>query len=248
MNNAKEYIYGLHPVFEALEEGEEFEKVFIQSNINNDNVKKLTKLLIEREIPFQKVPIQKLNRISRKNHQGIIAKISPIIFHKIADVIPQLYEDGKTPLILVLDQITDTRNLGAISRTAECAGVNAILVPSANTAQLSADAIKSSAGALLKIPICRSKNMDNDVDYLKDSGLKIIAASEKAQNLYTELSYSLPCALVMGSEGKGISKSILQKCDELAMIPLMGDIKSLNVSVATGIILYEILNQRKGNE
>jgi 23S rRNA (guanosine2251-2'-O)-methyltransferase len=247
MTNNKDYIYGFHPVQEALNEGEEFEKVFIQSNLKSENLRDLIKLLIEREIPFQKVPIQKLSRITRKNHQGIIAKISPIIFHKITDVIPDLYQEGKIPFILVLDQITDTRNLGAISRTAECAGINAILIPSTNTAQLSADAIKSSAGALLKIPLCRSKNLDQDVLFLKESGLNIFAASEKASKDYTEVDYTEPCAIVMGSEGKGISQSILENCNELISIPLLGEIKSLNVSVASGIILYEAVNQRIKN-
>ena len=190
------------------------------------------------------MPLEKINRLTRKNHQGVFAFISPIDFHNIEDVIPTLFEEGKNPLILVLDRITDVRNFGAIARTAECAGVNAILIPEHNAAAINADAIKTSVGALHKITVCRTWNLKLSLQFLKDSGLQLIACTEKTQDDMYKLDYSPPTAIIVGSEEDGVSAEFLRMCDAKAKIPMIGKIASLNVSVATGVILYEAIRQR----
>jgi 23S rRNA (guanosine2251-2'-O)-methyltransferase len=237
-------IYGLHPVLEALEEGKEFDKVFMLNGSPNPQIRELKAKLFERGVFVKFVPLQKLNRLTSKNHQGVAAFISPIEFYDIENLLPQLFEEGKTPFILALDSITDIRNLGAITRTAECAGVDAILVPMNHMASINADAIKSSAGALLKVPICRTMNFNKSIKYLQDSGLKIVAATEKGNQAYDEIEYTEPCTIVMGSEDVGIDKDLLKISDHLAVLPMKGEIQSLNVSVATGIMLYEVVKQR----
>jgi 23S rRNA (guanosine2251-2'-O)-methyltransferase len=237
-------IYGLHPVLEALEEGKEFDKVFMLNGSPNPQIRELKAKLFERGVFVKFVPLQKLNRLTSKNHQGVAAFISPIEFYDIENLLPQLFEEGKTPFILALDSITDIRNLGAITRTAECAGVDAILVPMNHMASINADAIKSSAGALLKVPICRTMNFNKSIKYLQDSGLKIVAATEKGNQAYDEIEYNEPCTIVMGSEDVGIDKDLLKISDHLAVLPMKGEIQSLNVSVATGIMLYEVVKQR----
>ena len=240
-------IYGVHPIMEALEDGKEFDKVFMLNASNNPQLKELKAKLFERGVYVKFVPQQKLNRLTTKNHQGVAAFISPIDFYDIEMLLPELYEQGKTPFLLALDSITDIRNLGAITRTAECAGVDAIIVPMNHMASINADAIKSSAGALLKIPICRTRNFYKSIKFLKDSGIKIVAATEKGSEPYDKVSFTEPCAIVMGSEDVGIDKDILTIADHLAVLPMKGEIQSLNVSVATGIMLYEGLKQRLSN-
>jgi 23S rRNA (guanosine2251-2'-O)-methyltransferase len=189
--------------------------------------------------------MEKLNRITRQNHQGVVAMISEITYQKIEAILPMVYEQGKTPLVVMLDHITDVRNLGAIARTAECSGVDAILIPEKGSAQVNQDAIKTSAGALYKVPVCRYNSSKEIITFLKSSGLKIVAATEEASSDYTDIEMTQPVALILGSEESGISAELLKISDELIRIPIFGDIQSLNVSVAAGVIIYEILRQRK---
>ncbi len=240
----KNIIFGIRTVIEAVESGKNFEKIYIRKSKNSDLQNQLLILLRKRRIPYQFVPIEKLNRISKKNHQGVLAFISEIEYQQITNIIPLLYEQGKTPFILILDQVTDVRNFGAIARTAECAGVDAILIPTKRTAQINSDAIKTSAGALHSIPVCRTMNLEKDIKYLKECGLKIYGASEKSNTLYTQVNFKTPFAIVMGSEDKGISKEILKQTDEKIKIPILGKIQSLNVSAAAAVMCYEALKQR----
>jgi len=237
-------IFGIRPVIEAIKSGKEIDKILIQTGLKGESSWELRKLTTELQIPMQYVPLEKLNKITQKNHQGIICFISEIAYQPLENILPMIFEKGKTPLILILDRITDVRNFGAITRTAECAGVDAIVIPSKGAASINADAVKTSAGAIYKIPICREENLKKTIDFLKNSGLQIIACSEKSDNLYFNASYKLPCAIILGSEDDGISPEYLKKADHVVSIPLIGEIESLNVSVASGIILYEALKQR----
>ncbi len=245
--DTSDYIFGIRPTIEAIKSGKEVEKILIQTGINGELFGELNRLIKEYKIPTQYVPIEKLNRITGKNHQGIIAFVSPIAFHEIESIIPTLFEQGKTPLILILDRITDIRNFGAITRTAECSGVNAIIVPTRGAAQINSDALKTSAGALFKIPVCREENLKNTIDFLKESGIQIVACTEKTNDYYYNIDYNAPTAIIMGSEEDGISPEYLKKSDFKGKIPLMGEIGSLNVSVACGIMLYEAVRQRQIN-
>jgi 23S rRNA (guanosine2251-2'-O)-methyltransferase len=200
--------------------------------------------LKEYAVPYQFVPLEKLNRITRKNHQGVVAYISPVAFYRIEDILPGIYEQGETPFVLMLDRVTDVRNFGAILRTAECSGVHAVVIPSRNTAQLNSGTVKSSAGAIFKVPICRSDNLKVTLDYLKQSGLSVVAATEKASVVCYDTDLTGPVALLLGSEGEGISEEYLKKADIRVKIPLLGEIESLNVSVAAGVLMYEIVRQR----
>ena len=240
----KNFIFGIRPIIEAVEAGKTIDKLFIQKGLHNDLFAELWKLVRLKRINYKHVPLEKINRLTRKNHQGVFAFISPIDFHNIEDVVPALYEQGKNPLILVLDRITDVRNFGAIARTAECAGVDAILIPEQNAAAINADAIKTSAGALHNITVCRTWNLKLALQFLKDSGIQLVACTEKTQdNMYTP-NYTPPTAIIMGSEEDGVSPEFLKMCDSRAKIPMSGKIASLNVSVATGVILYEVIRQR----
>ncbi|HHZ64129.1 MAG TPA: 23S rRNA (guanosine(2251)-2'-O)-methyltransferase RlmB [Flavobacteriales bacterium] len=237
-------IFGIRPVIEALNSGKEIERIFVQKGLQGENAQSLLQLLKQRRISYQLVPIEKLNRVTRKNHQGVVCLMSPITYSTVEDVLPFVYEKGETPFILILDGITDVRNFGAITRTAECAGVHAIVIPEKGGAQINSDAIKTSAGALHKIPICRVQSLVKAIEFLKSSGLKIVACTEKGNKEIHYLKYNDPVALVMGSEKDGISDACLRIADEIASIPIKGEIGSLNVSVATGIALYEVLRQR----
>jgi 23S rRNA (guanosine2251-2'-O)-methyltransferase len=237
-------IYGIRPVIETIKAGKEVDKVFIQKGLQGEHFAELFALLREYEIPYQHVPIEKLNRITRKNHQGILAFVSAIIYQPIEEIIQSIFEKGENPLILILDRITDVRNFGAIARTAECAGVHAILIPMQGGAQINADAMKTSAGALNNIPVSRSKNLGNTIDFLKNSGLQIAAATEKTDNYYYDIDMSVPTAIIMGSEEDGVSPAYLKKTDHKVRIPIMGTTESLNVSVATGILVFEAVKQR----
>jgi 23S rRNA (guanosine2251-2'-O)-methyltransferase len=239
------FIYGIRPVIEAIKSGKEIEKLLIQKGLRGEGFKELHGFIREFDIPFQFVPIEKLNRTTRQNHQGIIAYISEISYQKLDYIIPFIYEQGRSPLILVLDRITDVRNLGAIARTAECAGVDALLLPVKGSAQVNEIAVKTSAGALYKIPLCRCPNLKESILFMRNSGLKIIAATEKAATDYTKTDFRQPLALIVGSEEDGVSDEFIKMADELIRIPLHGEIASLNVSVATGILLYEMLRQRE---
>ena len=240
-------IFGLRPVIEAIRSGKEIDRLFVQSGLKSELFSEMMGLLKAHNIVHQYVPIEKLNRLTAKNHQGVVGFISSITYQKIQDVLPAVFEEGKMPLILILDRITDVRNFGAIARTAECSGVDAIVIPIRGGAQINADAIKTSTGALHKIPVCREENLKSVIDYLRESGLQVIACTEKTNDMYYQHDYSLPVAIILGSEEDGISPEYLNCADAHAKIPLMGEIRSLNVSVAAGIILYEAVRQRLAN-
>ncbi|MFV0290387.1 MAG: 23S rRNA (guanosine(2251)-2'-O)-methyltransferase RlmB [Mangrovibacterium sp.] len=236
-------IFGIRAIIEAINSGKQIEKVLLKRG-QGELYKELFDTIKAHGVPCQHVPIEKLNKITMKNHQGAIAFVSPITFDNIETLLPTLYEEGKNPFILVLDQITDVRNFGAIVRTAECAGVHAIIVPEKGAASINADAMKTSAGALHLVPICRSKDLKGSVRFLQESGLKVVAASEKAKDSYSQVDYTTPVAIVMGSEEFGISEEIIRLSDCLVQIPILGQIQSLNVSVAAGLLSYEVVRQR----
>lgn len=240
----KNYIYGIRSIIEAIESGEEIDKILIRNNLNGELYKELSDLIKKRDIPVQRVPEEKLNRITRKNHQGTIAFISPVRYYKLEDLVTTLYEEGSIPFFIVLDGITDTGNFGAIARTATCAGVDAIVIPEKGSVSVTPASIKTSAGALFHIPVCRCKSVREAIKLLKENGIKIVGASEKASELYTKTDFTVPVAIVMGAEDTGISQDALKMCDELVSIPMMGDVASLNVSVAAGVMMYEAVMQR----
>lgn len=240
----KEMIFGIRAVIEAIQAGKEIDKILVRRDMTSDLSKELFTAIENRIIPVQKVPLEKLNRITTKNHQGVIAFISPVIFQRIEDIIPLVYEEGRNPLVVVLDGVTDVRNFGAIARTCECAGVDAIIIPARGGAAINADAVKTSAGALMNIPVCREENLRDALKFLANSGLKLVAATEKAAESYTKASLTEPVAILMGSEDEGIAPEHLRLCDSLVRIPILGKIQSLNVSVAAGILIYETVRQR----
>ncbi len=239
------YIFGIRPILEVLEEGKIPEKVLIQKGLEGSTFQKLFQIIREKEIPFQVVPQEKLNRITRKNHQGVIAWIAEIEYHKLEMLLPEIYEKGETPLLVLLDKITDVRNLGAIARSAECAGAHAIVMGEKSSAPVNADAIKTSSGALTRIPVCKERDLMETIAFLKESGIQTVACTEKADNNLYESKLTGPLAIIMGSEEKGISKACLTMADHKISIPQRGQIGSLNVSVAAGIVLFEVLRQRE---
>ena len=240
----KDLIFGVHAVIEAIQAGKEIDKILIRRDMTNELSRELLAALQGIEVPVQKVPIEKLNKITMKNHQGIIAFISPVAYQRIEDIIPGIYEEGRMPFIVVLDGVTDVRNFGAIARTCECAGVDAIVVPLKGGSALNGDAVKTSAGALMKIPVCREQSLTNALKFIQSSGIKLIAATEKSSQNYTEVAMTEPVCLVMGSEDDGVSPENLRICNEMIRIPLLGTIESLNVSVAAGVLMYEVVRQR----
>lgn len=242
--NKSDFIFGIRTVIEAIEAGKSIDKVLIKKDLNGELARELFAKIKEYGIVTQRVPVEKLNRITMKNHQGVVGLLSPITYIKLEQIVPTLYENGVVPFIVLLDGITDTRNFGAIARTAECAGIDTIVIPERNSVSVNADAVKTSAGALLHIPICRETKIVDAIRYLKDYGFNIIGATEKGTETYTDPDYTVPTALVMGAEDKGISDEVLRLCDNLAAIPLVGNIGSLNVSVAAGIMMYEGVRQR----
>lgn len=236
--------FGIRAIMEAIESGKEIEKLMIQGGLRGELYHEFFQLIKLHDIRYQNVPLQALNRITRKNHQGVIAYLSPITYQNIENIVPMLYEQGKNPFLLLLDRITDVRNFGAISRTAECSGVDAIVVPSRGGAAINEDAIKTSAGALHKINVSRVDNLKDTMQFLKDSGIKIFGVSEKADNNYYEEDFTGPTAVMLGSEEDGISEAYMKYLDGFVKIPMAGSIESLNVSVAGGIIMFEVLKQR----
>jgi 23S rRNA (guanosine2251-2'-O)-methyltransferase len=240
-----EIIFGIRAVIEAIQAGKTVDKILLKKDLQGDVVKELFAILTQYQIPLQRVPIERLNRITRKNHQGVIAFVSAVAYHRLEDVIPFVFEQGADPFIVLLDGITDVRNFGAIARTCECAGVHAIVIPSKESVSVNADAMKTSAGALNVIPVCKEKSINLAIRFLKDCGLTVIAASEKGAKYYTEVSFTGPVAIVMGAEDTGVSFENLRICDEIVKIPLFGTIGSLNVSVAASILVYEGIRQRQ---
>ncbi|MFN6944250.1 MAG: 23S rRNA (guanosine(2251)-2'-O)-methyltransferase RlmB [Cytophagaceae bacterium] len=243
-NDKKDVIFGIRPVIEAINSGREIERIYIQKELNSLLLNELVLLARQQQLPVVRVPLEKLNKITRKVHQGVVCFLSAIQYASLDNIISETYRQGKTPLLLILDRITDVRNFGAIARTAECLGVNGIIIPSRGSAQITGDAVKTSAGALNYIPICREDNLKNTIDYLKNNGIRIVGCTEKTESPAFAIDMKVPVAIIMGSEEDGISPEYLKKCDYTVKLPMAGKVGSLNVSVATGMVLYEIARQR----
>ena len=239
-----DYIYGLRAVMEAIEAGKEIDKLFIAKDLQGDLAAQLIGLAKQYHVVMQRVPMERINRITRKNHQGVLALMSAITYHRLDHIVPELYEAGLLPFIVILDGITDVRNFGAIARTCECAGVDAIVIPEHGSVSVGGDAIKTSAGALHHIPVCRVGSTAWAVKFLKENGYRVAAVTEKSEMSYVDGDYTGPVALVMGAEDTGISEGALAQCDTRVGIPMFGNIGSLNVSVAAGIMIYEVVHQR----
>jgi len=233
--------FGVQPVLETLRSGKEIERLFIQRELGMNEIVRLAE---SRQIAIHRVPLEKLNRLTRKNHQGVVCFLSPINYAPIHNVLAQVYEEGKVPLLLLLDRVTDVRNFGAIVRTAECAGVHAVIVPSKGGAMINADAMKTSSGALNYMPICRVESLADTVRYLLDSGLQCVACTEKSSKPLYETDFTNPTVIIMGSEEDGISPELLELANARVAIPLLGQVESLNVSAAASVILYEAVRQR----
>jgi 23S rRNA (guanosine2251-2'-O)-methyltransferase len=244
VNEQSDFIFGLRPLIEAIKAGKSIDKVLMQNGLKGEIYSELKPMLKENNIPFQQVQPNRLSKYTNKNHQGIVAFISPITFHKLGDIIPQIYEQGEIPLFIILDRITDVRNFGAIVRSAECAGVHAIIVPEVGAAKIGNDATKTSAGAIFNIPICKEKTLYNTLKFLHNSGIQTVGCTEKGDKNYFDIDLTIPTAIVMGSEEDGISSGVLENVNHKALIPINGKTESLNVSVAAGIITYDVIRQR----
>ncbi len=242
--NPEDYIYGIRTIIEAVEANRSINKILIQQGLAGDLLRELKQVLKGTQISYQSVPGQKLNRVTNKNHQGAIAFLSPIEYQQIEDVLPALYEKGRTPFIYILDRVTDVRNMGAIVRSAECNGVDVVILPSRGSAMINADAVKTSTGALHKVPICRSFNLKFTIQYLKESGVSVVACTEKTNDLLTKTELTGPVAIIMGSEEDGVSPEYLKMCDKKVKIPMFGTIESLNVAISASIVMYEVNRQR----
>lgn len=239
-----QYLFGMHPVLEAVKAGKKFEKVLLKQGLEGPQFRELMELLKTNEIPFQFVPAERLNRAVRGSHQGVLAYISQIEYVDIEQLVNNALGRTENPLLVILDGVSDVRNLGAVARSLECAGGQGIIVPAKGGAAINADAIKASAGALMRIDTCKVPNLRVAAYYLKQSGFRLIACTEKTDKLIYDINMQGPCAIIMGSEGKGISQSMLDLADDRAAIPMAGEITSLNVSVASAIIMYEAVRQR----
>jgi len=242
----EDLVYGRHPVLEALQSGNPVDKVFLQQGTRGEFEKELRNLCKTTGVPFTIIPQAKLQRMVKGNHQGVVAQLAAAAYQKTEDLLPMIYERGETPLLLLLDGVTDVRNLGAIARSAEVCGAHGIIIPQKNSAGLTPDAVKSSAGALLRLPVCREKSLVNTVATLQMSGVKVIASDLKATKMLHELELTEPLCIVMGAEGEGISTGVARAADETFKIPQAGTLNSLNVSVAAGILLYETMRKRMG--
>ncbi len=237
-------IFGIRAIIEAIQSGTIIDKVFIQKDSQGELMRELLKVMKQYNINFSQVPVEKLNRLGDRNHQGAIATISPIAFHDLDELITSLLDEGKTPLFVVLDGISDARNFGAIIRTAECTGVNGIIIPKQGSAPVNGDTVKTSAGAVFNVPICKVDHVKDAIFHLQSSGIKTVAATEKTNTNLYGIDFKEPIAIVMGSEDKGVNPSVLKVVDEKAKLPMFGTISSLNVSVACGAFLYEAVRQR----
>lgn len=241
-------VFGIRAVIEAIQADKEIDKILIRRDLQSNLSRELFEVLKGRSIPVQRVPGERLDRLTRKNHQGVIAFMAAVTYQHLEDIVPFIYEQGKDPFILLLDGVTDVRNFGAIARTCECAGVDAIVIPAKGSVTVNADAIKTSAGALHSLPVCKEKSITQAIRFLQASGVKVYAASEKAYQNYTDMTYSGPTAIVMGAEDTGVATDNLRICDEMIKIPLFGNIESLNVSVASSILIYEVVRQRMNEQ
>lgn len=237
-------IYGLRAIIEAIDANQPINKVYLQKGLKGDLFKELEANIRKNNISNSYVPVEKLNRLTEQNHQGAVANISLINFQEFEPLAEEIIKKNTSPLFLLLDQISDVRNFGAIIRTAECSGVDAIIVPKTGSAPLNDDAIKTSAGAAFNIPISKVDHLKDALFYLQASGVKLIAATEKTNDSIFDIDFKESCALIMGSENRGINPSILKMVDSKAKLPLLGKISSLNVSVACGVFLYEVVRQR----
>ncbi len=238
-------VFGRHPVIEAINSGKTIDKVLLQQDAAGEMAREIRKLCKEKFIPLQMVPKERLNRFVRGNHQGVMCWLSLIEYQSLEDLLPTIYEKSEVPLILLLDGVTDVRNFGAIARSAEVLGAHAIVVPRKKSAQITPDAIKTSAGALLEIPVCREPSIIAAMEFLQQSGVQVYASDLKSRREMKELDFTVPCALIIGAEDRGVSRSLLQVVDKTFLIPQVGKTDSLNVSVATGIMMYEAMSQRK---
>jgi 23S rRNA (guanosine2251-2'-O)-methyltransferase len=236
-------IYGIRSVIEAINSSKDIDKVFIQTGLKGALIGKLESLIRKNKINFSYVPTQKLDRLSKKNHQGVIARISPIKFLTM-DQFGEKLAAIKNPFVLILDQVNDVRNFGAIIRTAEISGVDGIIIQNSSSAPINSDTIKTSAGAIFNIPICKVNHIKDAIYHLKSIDISIVSASEKANKNVYDVDFTKPVAVIMGSEQRGINKSIINLSDEVVKLPMYGKIQSLNVSVACGVFLYEIVRQR----
>jgi 23S rRNA (guanosine2251-2'-O)-methyltransferase len=242
-----EILYGRHPVVEALENARTIEKVILSNAIRGEFEKRLRFLCKEANVPMQVVPIEKLNSITRKNHQGVLAFVSPIQYYELEDMLPMIYDKGETPLFILVDGVTDVRNLGAIARSAEAAGAHALVLPKKGSAQINEEAMKSSAGALNMLHVCRVNSLMHAVEYLQLNGIKVVAADLKGEKMLYDIDLDCSLAIVMGDEAKGVNRMLLESVNEYFKIPMRGQTDSFNVSVATGIILYEVMRQQLKN-
>ena len=244
MIDKSQVVFGIRAVIEAIESGKQVDKVLMKKDLGGELARELLSVTREYNVPVQRVPVERINKVTRKNHQGVIAFMAAVDYYHVDDIVPALYDEGINPLVVVLDGVTDVRNFGAIARTCECAGVNCIVIPERNSVSVNADAVKTSAGALNYLPVCRERNLVKAVQYLRDSGFKVMRASEKTDLNYTKADFTGPVAIVLGAEDTGISTDVLKLCDTLVAIPEFGQINSLNVSVAGGIMIYEVVRQR----
>ena len=248
MIDKTQYIYGIHAVLEAFEAGKDIDKILLSKTLNDETAREISDRARQLGVPVQRVPVQKIDRITRRNHQGVLAMLAAVTYYRVEDLVPQLFDEGVNPFVVVLDGVTDVRNFGAVARTCECAGVNAIVIPDRESVSVNADAVKTSAGALNYLPVCRERNLVNAVKLLRDSGFKIVGTSDKQHLPYTKADYTGPVAIILGSEDKGISPEIMKLCDTQVLIPEFGNINSLNVSVAGGIMIYEVVRQRLNDD
>ena len=241
-------VYGLRPVIEALSSGLQVERVLLQNSLSGSLLNELKSTLKECDVPSQYVPVEKLNKMTTGNHQGVVATIAAVKYHSFVDLLEELSQESERfPLIVLLDHITDVRNMGAIARTAECTGVSALVVPDHGSAAMNGDAIKTSSGALLRLPICREQNLKTTINLAKQYGFQVVAATEKGSVHYREVNFRQPTLLIMGNEETGISSELLKMSDVRAKLPIFGEVASLNVSVAAGVFMYEVLEQRSKN-
>jgi len=244
MAKRENLIFGIYPIIEAIKSSTLIDKLYIQKDTSNPKIEEIVSLLKDSDVTINTVPIEKLDSLTRSNHQGVAATISPISFHSLEQLIDSTFSKKKNPLFLILDQISDVRNFGAIIRTAECTHVDAIIIQKKGGAPVNGDTVKTSAGAIFNVPICKVDHIKDAIFYLQGSNIQVIAATEKTEQKIYEIDFKKPTAIIMGSEGKGISKSVLNLVDQKAALPLLGNINSLNVSVACGAFLYEVIRQR----
>lgn len=244
MIDKTQFIYGVHAVLEAIDAGKDIDKILLSKTLNPETAQTIIEQARQLRVPVQRVPVQKIDRITRRNHQGVLAMMAAVTYYRVEDLVPQMFDEGENPFIVVLDGVTDVRNFGAVARTCECAGVSAIVIPDRESVSVNADAVKTSAGALNYLPVCREHNLVSAVKLLRDSGFRIVGTSDKSSLTYTQGEYTGPVAIVLGAEDKGISPEIMKLCDTQVTIPEFGHINSLNVSVAGGIMIYEVVRQR----